>query len=236
MSIVWRLMERIFNTLDQVYILLTGPVGKGQLHVVHVKLEQGGLVAPLFARDTKTELGGFTYVKEVVKISLQEDCGLIAIGYFIFPEKGTIFKRKRAVERQNTTDISQVIRPLTRCKKTRRSKGRPRVVHNDFQVRGNVNCVASDGTDIQYVGSSTIELEGVYILLTGPVGKGQPHVVLVKLEQGGLVAPLLARDTKTELGGFTYVKEVVKIRIWSNTFCIYSTKKELIYSLIYSLC
>nr|GEW48696.1 hypothetical protein [Tanacetum cinerariifolium] len=102
------------------------------------------------------------------------------------------FTRELAVERQNTTDISQVIRPLTRCKKTRRSKGRPRVVHNDFYVRGNVNCVASDGTDIQYVGSSTIELE---------VGKGQPHVVHVKLEQGGLVSPLLARDTRTELGG-----------------------------------
>ncbi|GKB37150.1 hypothetical protein Tco_0882092, partial [Tanacetum coccineum] len=59
LSIVWRLMERILNTLDQIqaYILLAGPVGKGQPHIVHVKLEQGGLAAPLLARDTKTELG-----------------------------------------------------------------------------------------------------------------------------------------------------------------------------------
>ncbi|GKD01970.1 hypothetical protein Tco_1172244 [Tanacetum coccineum] len=118
----------------------------------------------------------------------------------------------RAVERRNTTDISQAIRPLARCKKTRRNKGRPRVVHDAFQERGTVNRVASDGTDIQYVGSSSIELEGVYSAC-GPVGKGQPHIVHVKLEQGGLAAPLLARDTKTELGGFTYVKEVVKIRL-----------------------
>ncbi|GKB00835.1 hypothetical protein Tco_0828879 [Tanacetum coccineum] len=44
-----------------------------------------------------------------------------------------------------------------------------------------------------------------------PVGKGQPHIVHVKLEQGGSAAPLLARDTKTKVGGFTYVNEVVKI-------------------------
>ncbi|GJR70239.1 hypothetical protein Tco_0016304 [Tanacetum coccineum] len=56
-----------------------------------------------------------------------------------------------------------------------------------FLERGTVNRVASDGTDTQYVGSSSIELEG------------------------GSTASLLARDTKTELGGFTYVKEVVKI-------------------------
>ncbi|GKC43387.1 hypothetical protein Tco_1061109 [Tanacetum coccineum] len=66
--------------------------------------------------------------------------------------------------------------------------------------------------DIQYVGSSSIELEGVYSACV-PVGKGQPHIVHVKLEQGGLAAPLLARDTKTELEGFTYVNEVVKIRV-----------------------
>ncbi|GJW94238.1 reverse transcriptase domain-containing protein [Tanacetum coccineum] len=45
-----------------------------------------------------------------------------------------------------------------------------------------------------------------------PVGKGQPHIVHGKLEQGGSAAPLLARDTKTKPGGFAYVKEVVKIR------------------------
>ncbi|GKA19456.1 hypothetical protein Tco_0699371, partial [Tanacetum coccineum] len=44
-----------------------------------------------------------------------------------------------------------------------------------------------------------------------PVGKGQPHIVHGKLEQGGSAAPLLARDTKTEPEGFAYVKEVVKI-------------------------
>ncbi|GKA77613.1 hypothetical protein Tco_0784074 [Tanacetum coccineum] len=44
------------------------------------------------------------------------------------------------------------------------------------------------------------------------VGKGQPHIVNGKLEQGGSVAPLLARDTKTMLGGFAYDKEIVKIR------------------------
>ncbi|GJZ21919.1 putative ribonuclease H-like domain-containing protein [Tanacetum coccineum] len=44
------------------------------------------------------------------------------------------------------------------------------------------------------------------------VGKGQPHIVHGKPEQGGSVAPLLARDTKTESEGFTYDKEVVKIR------------------------
>nr|GEZ36332.1 hypothetical protein [Tanacetum cinerariifolium] len=38
---------------------------------------------------------------------------------------------------------------------------RPRVVHDAFQVQGTVNHVASDGTDIQYGGSSSIELEGV---------------------------------------------------------------------------
>ncbi|GJR10897.1 cell division cycle protein 48 [Tanacetum coccineum] len=58
--------------------------------------------------------------------------------------------------------------------------------------------------DIQYVGSSSIELEGVYSACI-PVGKGQPHIFHVKLDQGGPAAPLLARDTKTELGGFTYV-------------------------------
>ncbi|GJX00270.1 zinc finger BED domain-containing protein RICESLEEPER 2-like protein [Tanacetum coccineum] len=64
--------------------------------------------------------------------------------------------------------------------------------------------------DIQYVGSSSIELEGVYSACI-PVGKGQPHIFHVKLDQGGPATPLLARDTKTELGGFTYVNEVVKI-------------------------
>ncbi|GKA93009.1 hypothetical protein Tco_0814995, partial [Tanacetum coccineum] len=130
------------------------------------------------------------------------------------------FTRERAFERRNTTEISQAIRPLMRCKKTRRSKGRPRVVHDAFQVRGTVNHVASDGTDIQYVGSSSIELE---------VGKGQPHIVHVKLEQGGLAAPLLARDTKTELGGFTYVKEVVKI---SSNFSAIVLKMEKIMTMI----
>ncbi|GJS58638.1 hypothetical protein Tco_0653422 [Tanacetum coccineum] len=130
------------------------------------------------------------------------------------------FTRERAFERRNTTDISQAIRPLTRSKKTRRSKGRPRVVHDAFQVRGTVNHVTSDGTDIQYVGSSSIELE---------VGKGQPHIVHVKLEQGGLAAPLLARDTKTELGGFTYVKEVVKI---SSNFSAIVLKMEKIMTMI----
>ncbi|GJZ10321.1 hypothetical protein Tco_0545080 [Tanacetum coccineum] len=38
-----------------------------------------------------------------------------------------------------------------------------------------------------------------------PVGKGQPHIVHGKLEQGCSAAPLLARDTKTEPGGFAYV-------------------------------
>ncbi|GJV12376.1 hypothetical protein Tco_1353917, partial [Tanacetum coccineum] len=65
--------------------------------------------------------------------------------------------------------------------------------------------------DFQYVGSSSIELEGIYSACI-PVGKGQPHIFHVKLDQGGPAAPLLARDTKTELGGFTYVNEVVKIR------------------------
>ncbi|GJU32285.1 hypothetical protein Tco_1175874 [Tanacetum coccineum] len=80
-----------------------------------------------------------------------------------------------------------------------RNKGRPRVVHDDFQERGTVNRVASDGTDTQYVGSSSIELEG------------------------GSAAPLLARDTKTELGGFTYVKEVVKIRKEKSKFLLGAT-------------
>ncbi|GJZ28748.1 cell division cycle protein 48 [Tanacetum coccineum] len=44
------------------------PVGKGQLHIVYVKLEQGGLAAPLLAHDTKTKLEGFTYV-DMEKIS-----------------------------------------------------------------------------------------------------------------------------------------------------------------------
>nr|GEY76979.1 hypothetical protein [Tanacetum cinerariifolium] len=57
-----------------------------------------------------------------------------------------------------------------------------------------------------------------YILLAGPVRKGQPHIVHVKLEQGGLAAPLLARDMKTKLGGFTYIEEAVKIS--SNSFAI----------------
>ncbi|GKA12848.1 hypothetical protein Tco_0692394 [Tanacetum coccineum] len=65
LSIVWHLMERIFNTLDQAYILLAGPVGKGQPHIVHVKLEQGGLAAPLLARDTKTELGDLPTLRKL---------------------------------------------------------------------------------------------------------------------------------------------------------------------------
>ncbi|GJX37598.1 retrovirus-related pol polyprotein from transposon TNT 1-94 [Tanacetum coccineum] len=48
-------------------ITRNGNVGKGQSRIVHVKLEQGGLAAPLLVRDMKTKLGGFTYVKEVVK-------------------------------------------------------------------------------------------------------------------------------------------------------------------------
>ncbi|GKC10355.1 RuvB-like protein 2, partial [Tanacetum coccineum] len=71
---------------------------------------------------------------------------------FMFDDS-KLLASQRAVERRNTTDISQAIRPLT-----------------------------------------------THILLAGPVGKGQPHIVHVKLEQGGLAAPLLARDTKTELG------------------------------------
>ncbi|GJU44311.1 putative mitochondrial protein [Tanacetum coccineum] len=43
------------------------------------------------------------------------------------------------------------------------------------------------------------------------VGKGQPHIVHGKPEQGGSVAPLLARDTKTESEDLLH-KEVVKIR------------------------
>ncbi|GKE57278.1 hypothetical protein Tco_1496463, partial [Tanacetum coccineum] len=42
--------------------------------------------------------------------------------------------------------------------------------------------VASDGTGIQYVGSSSIKLEGVYSA-SSPVGKGQPHIVYGKLER-----------------------------------------------------
>ncbi|GJS88729.1 transposon ty3-G gag-pol polyprotein [Tanacetum coccineum] len=46
------------------------------------------------------------------------------------------------------------------------------------------------------------------------VGKGQPHIVHGKPEQGGSVAPLLARDTKTESEDLLH-KEVVKIRnVW----------------------
>ncbi|GJR15911.1 hypothetical protein Tco_0798563 [Tanacetum coccineum] len=49
---------------------------------------------------------------------------------------------------------------LWRDVKTHRNKGRPRVVDDGFQERGTVNRVVSDGTDIQYVGSTSIELEG----------------------------------------------------------------------------
>ncbi|GJW08168.1 hypothetical protein Tco_1570591 [Tanacetum coccineum] len=49
------------------------------------------------------------------------------------------------------------------------------------------------------------------------VGKGQPHIVHGKPEQGGSVAPLLARDTKTESEDLLH-KEVVKIRnVWDGT-------------------
>ncbi|GKA60233.1 hypothetical protein Tco_0759640 [Tanacetum coccineum] len=63
------------NVAERVYSAC-GPVGKGQLHIVHVKLEQGGSAAPLLARDMKTELGGFTYVKEVVNIRIRKSMEL----------------------------------------------------------------------------------------------------------------------------------------------------------------
>ncbi|GKA50606.1 hypothetical protein Tco_0743679 [Tanacetum coccineum] len=133
-------------------------VGKGQPHIVNGKLEQGGSVAPLFARDTKTMLGGFAYDKEIVKIRE----GDVNIDWPRNAEEHVA--PPPAAEAEPKEEAAQV-------GPTREAK-----------VNGSL------------------------------VGKGQPHIVNGKLEQGGSVAPLFARDTKTMLGGFAYDKEIVKIR------------------------
>ncbi|GJX69287.1 hypothetical protein Tco_0305014 [Tanacetum coccineum] len=61
---IMMLLDKLGPTLSHV----AATKRKGQPHIVHGKLEQGGSAAPLLARDTKTEPEGFAYVKEVVKI------------------------------------------------------------------------------------------------------------------------------------------------------------------------
>nr|GEV32457.1 hypothetical protein [Tanacetum cinerariifolium]GEV32460.1 hypothetical protein [Tanacetum cinerariifolium] len=83
------------------------------------------------------------------------------------PHKHPTYGHSEQLNVWNTTDISQTIRPLARCKKCTLIKDGQELFMTVFKNKelSVVWRVVSDGPDIQYVGSTSIELEGVLFML-----------------------------------------------------------------------